>query len=131
MKKMLFSFFIGILFLLSGCVSVYIEPDTVNLYFENIEYDETGVQYTMDIQITNGYDTDLDINTLMIDLYTSDDEYIICAADFDLNTTIPADGYYEGTITFYSDSFQSDPDLLVADPYNYDMEDVILYFDFS
>lgn len=126
MKKTLTLFItVTLAILLTGCDSVYIEPDTIGFQFENVRYADGSL--FMDAYITNGYDTDEYITNLYLTVYTEDEEYMIADAYFEILESIPADNYYQYELEFYGESLLVDSSEFAL--LDYSLDDAIAYFE--
>ncbi len=114
---------------LTGCDTVYIEPDEIGLLYEDPSWTEDG-DLEMVVYITNGTDEEYFVQDLIVQVSTSDKEYLISQFWDDVEITIDPDEYAEYTITFYADLFDTSKETLDAEGYEIKtVDDVSVYFE--
>jgi|LGVE01.1.fsa_nt_gb hypothetical protein len=113
-----------LVFSLSACEDVYIEPGVIDIQFENVHYE--GESIVMDIWITNGTSEHYDIGYMEFALYIPDTETEYCGAGFDMLATILSDDYESFEIEFTSEFvFLTETEL---EDLGYTLEDLELYY---
>ncbi len=111
--------------LLTGCDnSVEVEPDMLNVVYENPRY-ENGNFY-IDTYITNGFDEELYVGYIEFGIYPIGDETEVASAGFDINETIKAGDYVEIELEFTGSYVFISEDALNEMGFN--IEDLELYF---
>ncbi len=114
--------------LLTGCFDgIYIEEGEISVVFENAHYD--GTSFYVDVFITNGLETDEFVGYMEFDIYSEDEELYIAGAGFDIDETIPANGYLEVEIEFGSEFVFASESTFNSG--GYDLDFVVLYFWFE
>ncbi len=110
--------------LLSGCEKVQIEPDMLNVVFENPRY-EDGFFY-IDTHITNGFDEDMYVGYMEFGIYPEGSEIEVAAAGFNIDETIKAGGYISIELEFgLSYVFINEEELIDL---GFSVEELELYF---
>lgn len=102
MKKLL-GLYIALLlmFTLTACDDIYIEPDVVTVMYDNIRYE--GDSVIVDIWITNGTDEDYDVGYVEFWFELPEDsENEAIGAGFDIYETVK-----KGRYKFYEIEFES------------------------
>ena len=116
-----------LIFTLTSCKDIYIEPSVISVVYENIRYN--GDTILVDVYITNGKESDEDINTIdvWLEIPGTDDE--VCGAGFDLYTTIPAGSYELWELEFTSEYiFISESEIFDA---GYTIDEIDLMFELA
>jgi len=129
MRRLLLLFTVVLsLTILTGCFEgVYIETGKMSVVFENPRY--VGSSFYIDIFITNGLETDEYVAYMEFDIYSDDDELYLAGAGFDIDETVPSNGYIEVELEF-SDEFVFASESVFNES-GYDIELVVLYFLFE
>ncbi len=116
-----------LVFSLSACEDIYIEPGVIDIQFENVHY--KGESIVMDVWITNGTSENYDIGYMEFALYVPGTETEYCGAGFDMLTVISSDDYEEFEIEFTSEFvFMIETEL---EDLGYTLEDLELYYWFE
>jgi len=125
MKKIvLFISLLLFITILSGCEKVEIEPDMLNVVFENARYEDGN--FYMDTHITNGFDEEMYVGYMEFGIYPIDSDLEVASAGFDINDTIEAGGYISIELEFSLDYvFISEVELSEL---GYIVDDLELYF---
>lgn len=126
MRKILVLVILGLsIFLLSGCSpEIVVEPDMISVVYENPRY--SGDNFYIDVYITNGYETEEFVGYMEFDIYSADKSVYIAGAGFDIDETIPANGYVLVELEFNEEFvFATLSDI---EEEGYDIKDIELYF---
>ncbi len=125
MKKIILIFTVLLsVTLLTGCDTVDIVPDVINVVYENARYEDGN--FYIETHITNGTDEDVYIEYMEFGIYPEGNETEIAGAGFDINETIKAGKYVSIELEFSSEFvFFSEAELLEL---GFTVEDLELYF---
>lgn len=124
-KVILFTTMLLSVLLLTGCQSkVDILPETINVIYEKARYEDGN--FYIETFITNGFDEDYYVGYMEFSIYTSDDEFEVAAAGFEINETVRAGDYIEIELEFTSAYIFIDEDTLID--MGFTVEGLALYF---
>jgi hypothetical protein len=125
MKKIILVFTVLLsVTLLTGCDTVDIVPDVMNVVYENARYEDGN--FYIETHITNGTDEDVYIEYMEFGIYPEGNDTEIAGAGFDINETIKAGKYVSIELEFSSEFvFFSEAELLVL---GFTVDDLELYF---
>ena len=132
MKPILGILLITFVFMLSGCDKIDITPDVIEVYVEDMTWDDGTL--LMDLYITNGTTSDFPVDQLELwfdlpnEQSNEDGSTTFAGAIFLVEDTVPSNGFLQFAISFTPSYIYMDKEILTE--LEISLSDLILQYEF-